>query len=129
MTKPLCLVLIILCGNAFAIDCEKAMSTPDINECARIAQEKVEKNLNIVYRRVLKQIENINKNPETEAQVDFKKTFIEAQRLWVKFREADCQNVYKFNSGGTIRGLAFISCMQSRAEQRIKELGEYEGTN
>ena len=129
MTKTLCLVFIILCSNAFAIDCEKAMSTPDINECARIDQEKVEKNLNTVYRRVLKQIEDISKNPETEAQADLKKTFIEAQRLWVKFREADCQNVYKFNSGGTTRGLAFISCMQSRAEQRIKELGEYEETH
>ena len=117
------------CGSAFALDCNKAASTPEINECAHIEQEKVEKKLNDVYRRVLKQIEEVGKNPESEAQADIKKTFIEAQRLWVKFREADCQNVYKFWSGGTMRGLMYIGCMQSRAEQRIKELGEYEETH
>ncbi len=122
-------MFLFFCGRAFALDCNKAISTPDINECARIEQEKVEKTLNEVYRRVLKQVEQIGKNPESERQADFKKTFIEAQRLWVKFREADCQNVYKFWSGGTIRGLMYISCMQSRAEQRIKELGEYEETH
>jgi uncharacterized protein YecT (DUF1311 family) len=120
------IVFSLVVTQAFALDCNKAVSTPDINECARINQEKTEKLLNEVYRRVLKQIEEINKNPENESQKDFKKNFIEAQRLWVKFREADCNNVYTYWSGGTIRGVMFSGCMQARAEQRIKELREYE---
>lgn len=120
------LVFSLVAHQTFAIDCNKAMSTPDINECARIDQERTEKLLNEVYRRVLKQIEGISKNPENESQAELKKSFIEAQRLWVKFREADCNNVYTYWSGGTIRGVMFIGCMQARAEQRIKELREYE---
>lgn len=116
-------------SEAFALDCEKATSTRDINECARIDQEKTEKLLNEVYTRVLEQIEILSKDPENESQKDLKKRFIEAQRLWVKFREADCNNVYTYWSGGTIRGVMFISCMQARAEQRIKELREFEETH
>jgi len=122
------LIFSLLAGQAFALDCKEAVSTPEVSECARIDQEKIEKRLNEVYRRVLKQIEEIGKNPENDFQKDLKKNFIEAQRLWVKFREADCNNVYAYWSGGTIRGLMFTSCMQARAEQRIKELSEYEKT-
>ncbi|MBE9607918.1 lysozyme inhibitor LprI family protein [Chitinilyticum piscinae] len=115
----------LLAVPAQALDCRQASSTPDIEQCARMTQEKTEQQLNTVYRRVLKQVEAVSANPETEEQGALKKNFIEAQRLWVKFREADCRNVYSYWSGGTIRGTMYLGCMQSRAEQRIKELQQF----
>lgn len=44
----------------------------------------------------------------------------------MKFREADCNALYELYRDGTIRTVMYIGCMQAHAEQRIKELKEYE---
>ena len=96
----------------------------DLNECASIDLKKVEAKLNLVYQRVLKSTE---KDYASEGNyADVKKTFINAQRAWIKFREADCDAVYQRNIGGTIRTLAHLGCMRSHALKRIEELEEYE---
>jgi uncharacterized protein YecT (DUF1311 family) len=113
----------------FALDCERAISTPDVNACGQIELDKVELKLNQVYQRVLKQMDEISREKSDFADKSkLKKSFVEAQRLWVKFRKADCDTTYTFWSDGTIRGAMYLSCMTSRAEQRIKELKMYEET-
>lgn len=111
------LLLIGCAGHSYALDCTKAVTTPDINECTSIEQKKVEDKLNKVYQGIVKPLEG-----------DEKKTLVEAQRAWVKFREADCNAVYQRWIDGTVRNVMFISCMQDRAETRIKELQEYAKT-
>ena len=119
----------------FALDCERAISTPDVNACGKIELDKVELKLNLVYQRVLKQMDEISREKSDFADKSsfadkskLKKSFVDAQRLWVKFRKADCDTTYIFWSDGTIRGAMYLSCMTSRAEQRIKELKVYEET-
>jgi uncharacterized protein YecT (DUF1311 family) len=108
-----------------AIDCKNSVSTVDVNECAEKEQKLVEVTLNEVYKRVLKGIDI----PDTEQEKFsvMKKSFIAAQRAWIKFREADCRALYDRHADGTIRTLMYIGCMQTHAEQRIKELKEYAG--
>ncbi|WP_043649915.1 lysozyme inhibitor LprI family protein [Chitinilyticum litopenaei] len=124
MTRLFAVLLCIGAAPAWALDCQKAVTTPEIEQCARSAQEKTEQKLNAVYRSVLKQIDALSKNPDTPEQAGLKKQFVDAQRLWVKFREADCQAVYTYWSGGSVRGTMYLGCMQARAEQRISELQE-----
>ena len=100
-----------------ALDCNKAVTTPEMNECAAIDQKKVEIRLNQTYQRVMKSLGG--------SDAETRKKLIEAQRAWIKFREADCAAVYQQHVGGTIRGLMYSGCMQSRAEQRIKELKQF----
>ena len=119
------LFFLILSQNALALDCNKAIATPEINECASIEQVKVEAQLNATYKSVIQKLEH----PDPEFADDYsatKKALIEAQRAWVKFREADCEATYTWHSGGTIRTVMHIGCMQAHAEQRIKELKEYD---
>jgi uncharacterized protein YecT (DUF1311 family) len=116
------LLLAVCATSSFALDCDKAVSTSDINECARIGQEKVEKQLNVVYQDVLK----TTAAPDAAEE---RKALIAAQRAWVKFREADCKAVYQKWAGGTIRGVMYTGCMQNRAETRIKELRDYAQTH
>lgn len=120
----LSLILLALCGSAFALDCSKAITTPDINECASIDQKKVEAKLNKVYQRVLKSLDK--PDAPLEPYSEMRKTLVAAQREWVKFREADCDAVYQKHVSGTIRTVMYIGCMQSHAEKRIKELEDYE---
>lgn len=112
--------------QVFALDCGQAVTTIDINQCAKIEQEKVEKELNDVYQRVLANIMALNQRPETSLQTNIAQNFIDARRQWVKLRDADCKNVYHYWSGGSIRNLMYLDCMQSMAKQRIKLLKIYE---
>jgi len=113
-----CMIALLLAAatsSAFALDCKNAVSTPDMNECASIEQKEVEAKLNKVYQRVTKSID----------EASTRKALVEAQRAWVKFREADCKAVYEQNKTGTIRTLMFIGCMQQHAETRTKALEEF----
>ncbi len=106
--KYVAILTLFWATQALALDCDKAIDTPDINACAKQDQEQVEVELNRVYQKVMKSLSK----PDTE-------------RLWVQFREADCDAVYLQHMSGTIRTVMHIGCMQSHAEQRIKELQDF----
>ncbi|MET0380180.1 MAG: lysozyme inhibitor LprI family protein, partial [Spongiibacteraceae bacterium] len=106
------LALLLAAASAHALDCKNAVTTPDMNACAAREQKEVEADLNRVYQRVLKTVSA----PKVRTQ------FVAAQRLWVKFREADCQTVYQQHADGSMRTLVYLGCMQNRATTRIKEL-------
>lgn len=129
----LCLSLYTLfsmAGDAPAsLDCANAISTPDINTCTKIELDKQELKLNQTYQRVLSVFDALSKPPMQGADKSkLKKQLIEAQRLWVRFRKADCNTTYTFWSDGTIRGVMYLSCMIEKTNARIKELEAYEQT-
>lgn len=100
---------------AHALDCNNALTTVEMNECASIDQKVVEAKLNATYQATLKSLD------ERKA-TNVRKKLVQAQRAWVRFRENDCAAVYALHADGTIRTLLWIGCMQSRTEQRIREL-------
>lgn len=124
-SKLLILLLTVVptLGHA-KLDCKNVITTPDINQCAQMEFESVEKKLNETYRRVLK---SLNK-PDEEAvsYADIKKGLMEAQKAWVSFRQKDCDAYFTLYASGTIRTVMYIGCMQGHAEKRIKEISEYE---
>ena len=67
------LFLLVFSAQLAALDCDKAVSTLDVQECAKAEQERVEKELNLVYKRVLKEIEKIDQKPSNDFQVGLKK--------------------------------------------------------
>ena len=111
-------------GNAHALNCEKAITTPELNECASISQKKAEAKLNNVYQRVLKSLNQ--KDDSLESYSDMRKTLIAAQRAWITFRKADCDAIFQKHASGTIRTVMYIGCMQNHAERRIQDLENYE---
>jgi uncharacterized protein YecT (DUF1311 family) len=125
MRKLLPLVLLICSCSALAIDCSNAVTTPDMNECASLNQKKVEAKLNQVYQKVMKDLDK--PDSEGEKYSEYRKTLLEAQRAWIKFRDADCNAIYTYYESGSIRNLMAISCKQKHAERRIKDLEEYLG--
>ncbi|MGL5038386.1 MAG: lysozyme inhibitor LprI family protein [Aeromonas sp.] len=120
------LLILVISTDAFSLNCANVISTQDINECGRIEMGKTEKELNIVYQRVISQLKKISKGASVTDKSALPDKLIQAQRFWIKFRESDCGAVYTFWSDGSIRGAMYTSCMQQRAQQRIEELKEYE---
>ncbi len=98
------------------LNCNKAFTDPEINECARRDHEKLEAKLNLTYKRTLAQLTD---DPDA---LEAKKQLISAQREWVKFRELDCQAKFTFNRGGSIRTIVYFGCMDNHANQRIAQL-------
>ncbi len=125
MRHFICLITLACASQlALALDCSKASNTLEINECASIEQKKVEAKLNAVYQRVMKFLDK--QIADGDLDKASKTTLIEAQRAWLKFREADCSAVYQYHIAGTIRNVMHIGCMQTHTERRIKDLEEYE---
>lgn len=116
--------LLLAAPAVYALDCAKAETTLEINDCAQQKQEAVERKLNTVYRQMLKQIDEVSaENPDKK---DLRKQFVQAQRLWISFREADCKAMYTYWMDGSIRNLRYLGCMQDHAEQRIKEMEAFD---
>ncbi|MFC5458484.1 lysozyme inhibitor LprI family protein [Massilia niabensis] len=123
------LVLLLLsahAGPSFALDCNKRLTTVELNECASKEKDKVEAKLNSTYQRIMKSLSRPDPDTDSEQRSRMKKSLISAQRAWVTFREADCDAVYEKHADGTIRNLMYISCLQRHAEKRVKDLESFE---
>jgi uncharacterized protein YecT (DUF1311 family) len=121
------LIPLLLCIPAMAHakpDCEKAIATPDVNACARTEFEAIEKKLNDTYRQVLKSLNKPDERGVSYSKI--RKDLVGAQKAWVVFRQKDCDAVFTFHAGGTIRTAMYLGCMQRHAENRIKDLAAYE---
>src|SRR3990167_2295394 len=105
------------------IDCTKAFSTPDVEQCIAIELDKIETSLNQAYQRLVKQLTQADTTQDN--YTEYRKKLLIAQRAWIKFREADCDTQYAMHRSGTIQNSIYLSCKKQRAEQRIKELNNY----
>ena len=117
MQKSLC-ALFILLAAALPVHAQEKPDIPDpecdgstmqMVECLEEATAKWDKRLNEAYRETLKE------GPK-EQQAQLRK----AQRLWVQFRDANCD--YYSLSEGSIRHVLWATCMFDMTKARAKEL-------
>ena len=88
-----------------------AQSQLDMNDDAIRAYEKVDKELNIVYKQV------IGKMSEQE------KTKIKtAQRKWIKMKESSCTKEAAKYEGGSMYAMIYHDCLAIKTKKRITEL-------
>ena len=96
-----------------ALDCERAISTMDINQCALeelyLAESEMEHYLEASYQ-------HNDYDPELIAAI---KT---AQKAWAAYRTSHCDSVYTQWRDGTIRGVMGISCQTALTQQRTHEV-------
>ena len=88
----------------------KSLSTQDMIECIGSEYKKQDIKLNNAYK-------DLQQNLSSER----KKQLLEAQRLWIKYRDANC-NFYYDPDGGSLARLSANECMLSSTAQRAKEL-------
>ena len=92
-----------LCGAAYAA-CP-GETQMELNECAGMAYQKADKQLNQAYRK-------LQRTPDLVA----------AQRAWITFRDAECKYQASGFDGGSIQPMVYANCLQSLTEDRIKQL-------
>ncbi len=84
--------------------------TSSMIECMNAETERQDVRLNKAYRDIMAGLA-----PERKRQLQ------EAQRLWLKYRKANCDFYYD-PDGGTIAGVSANDCFMSATAARAKEL-------
>ena len=88
----------------------KAVSTQDMVECIDSEYKTQDARLNNAYKSLQKNL-----------SADRKKQLLESQRLWIKYRDANC-GFYYDPDGGSMARLSANDCMMTSTATRAKEL-------
>jgi uncharacterized protein YecT (DUF1311 family) len=88
----------------------------EMNQEEQSKQLKADKELNVVYNKVLKEYKN---DPE------FIKSFKNAQRIWIQFRDAEMKSRYpdrKQGYYGSIQPMCWSNYLTELTDERTKKL-------
>ncbi|MGV2840314.1 DUF1311 domain-containing protein [Vibrio cyclitrophicus] len=118
MKKVLSVVLLtcvplLVSASDDAIDCENAMTTLEINQCASISLESAQLELDQYLEASFKH------NAYDEELVNSIKV---AQDSWQAYITAHCDSVYTQWRDGSIRGLMALSCKTELTKKRTHEV-------
>jgi uncharacterized protein YecT (DUF1311 family) len=91
--------------------CAASASTREMSDCLVLAWEAQDGKLNTFYGEVLPVL------TEDEA-----KALREAERIWIRYRDATCDAEKSLYGGGTGGPPAYLACMEAVTRNRLQEL-------
>jgi uncharacterized protein YecT (DUF1311 family) len=97
--------------EADGIDCKHAEAQQDMNICADKDYQKADGELNRAYKAAIAGLDG-----------DGQKLLREAQRDWIKFRDAECTFEAAPNQGGSIYPMVYSGCLTDLTKTRTKQI-------
>ena len=94
--------------------CKDPLSQFEMNVCSRRDYEKADAEMNKVYKQLMLELAGYGSHPRPKFQ--------EAQSLWIKFRDANCDSESALYEGGSIRPTIYYSCLADITRERTKRL-------
>jgi uncharacterized protein YecT (DUF1311 family) len=85
--------------------------TYDAVECLLKAKESSDAALNSIYQEIRKRLEG-----------DDAKRLVETERLWIQYRDANCEAERALYEPGTAAQPAYLACIEAMTRARTKEL-------
>ena len=110
------LIVLATTGVASAADCAHATSQRQMEECAGLALQKADGQLNAVYKQIVNRLKN--DKPATAL-------LVAAETAWIHFRDAECAFSSSASAGGTIYPMVVDGCLERLTLVRVKELTAY----
>jgi len=105
------------------------MTQMEMNQCSGAEYRKADAHLNVVYRRVIAFLESDMRDATTKGDEVEKKhaeTAIQkleaTEKVWIQYRDLDCDAARFEEEGGSIAPLTWAVCMTQITEQRIVDL-------
>ncbi|WP_353023504.1 lysozyme inhibitor LprI family protein [Mesorhizobium sp. M1403] len=95
-------------------DAAKDQSAP--NECADAGSRKSDKKLNELYKQIEARLND---------DADTRTLLVQAQRDWVKFRDAECSFQTARAAGGSVAPTLAAQCMDGLTQSRVKDFEGY----
>lgn len=99
---------------AQTINCAKATTTVEINECTGRQAKAADRVLNQTYQKLTPKLSSKQKQRLTQAQLE-----------WIKFRDRTCEFEQRELGGGTASTAAYLSCITRVTKQRTADLQRY----
>ena len=97
------------------LDCDKAITTPDINYCAGVELTKAELEMKTY---LTKSKAHNHYDPELLESIDI------AQKAWALYAKAHCDSIYTMWREGSIRGVMSLNCKTKVTTARTHEIWE-----
>lgn len=108
------------------IDCSKAMSQPDLNDCTYREYEVEDAALNAAYKKAMAKVQAIDaeykEQPEYVGAVEALKS---AQRAWIVYRDGHCVLAGFQARGGQAESMLVSGCLATLTRKRTDELKEF----
>jgi uncharacterized protein YecT (DUF1311 family) len=101
--------------NAPAARCRDTATTADTADCFYAASKKADAELNRTYSEIGAALKNRGRKDDIENLVD-------AQRLWLQFRDASCKAERALYQGGTAAPVAYSACIEELTRKRTEDL-------
>lgn len=105
------LVVIFSLSSANAEMLCSGKTTRELEACAKSNYELYDKKLNDSYQKLTDKLTNNEKN-----------NLVDAERSWVKYKEAICQGAFDATSPGAEAGIDKLSCLIETTRARIREI-------
>ena len=103
------------------LDCSNPQNQTTMNRCAFLDFEEADLELNAIWPAARKANATFAQYLPEERKADAN-ALLEAQRAWIKFRDAHCASIAMPNAGGTIYPLIYNSCRAGVTRQRTEQL-------
>jgi uncharacterized protein YecT (DUF1311 family) len=97
--------------------CQSSVTTSEMTNCFAIALKKADSELNGYYQRI-----------PTVVDRDGLAKLKTAQRLWIQFRDANCDAEYELYSEGTAAPMVKLACLEAMTRHRTEELHRIYGS-
>ena len=109
--------------SASSIACDtKKLGAKDLADCLRQATDKSERDLAATFEAAGKGIDG-RAGLQGGQKARWKRSLNDAQALWVRYRDADCQDVSPFEQGiGKSGGDTRLTCIIDQNDRRISEM-------
>ena len=91
--------------------CAGPSTTADLVACLDKARVSSDAEMNSLYQKIKKRLDN------SEAE-----ELVKTQRLWVKYRDANCSAERSLYAGGTAAPPAYLACLEAMTRERTREL-------
>ncbi len=103
-------------SQQYKLDCNKPRSLAGVQQqtCARLAYEKADAELNLVWRRVVLGLSG-----------DAKENLIDRQLVWIEKRDSICDDETRVNRGGSGYRIFLNNCLRRVTMERIEVLRGY----
>jgi uncharacterized protein YecT (DUF1311 family) len=112
MLKTFCVFFLCFIGvNVWAEDCSVLEKQADMNRCHAAEYKAADRILNDVYTSYR---DTLNE--------DRKKSFTDAQRAWIKYRDLSCNFKTSNSKGGSVSQMVLSLCLAEKTRFRIEEI-------
>ena len=118
-------LMLLAAGAAHAedVDCDNAETQSDMTSCAQARYDDADKALNAQYKKTRAAMVALDDDLDGDMK-GAEQALLKAQRAWISYRDAQCEN-YGFQArGGTMEPMLVAGCLADLTDLRTKELKE-----